>query len=104
MNETRSSFSELLDFSAPLGVIRNEHVLRRILSEKLYPGPRDVFAIDILEPNRLVIGELLDQLKSVRGHILVRVEPGGDTYRVIILDDTSESLKITGIFGPYESR
>ena len=79
-------------------------VLRRILSEKLYPGPRDVFAINVLEPNRLVIGDLLDQLKSKEGHILVRVEPGGDTYRVIILDDTSESLKITGIFGPYESR
>jgi len=79
-------------------------VLRRILSEKLYPGPRDVFAINVLEPNRLVIGELLDQLKSNQGHILVRVEPRGGTYRVIILDDTSESFEITGIFGPYESR
>ena len=79
-------------------------VLRRILSEKLYPGPRDVFALNILEPNRLVIGELLDQLKSSQGHILVRVDPGGGTYRVIILDDTSESFGITGVFGPYESR
>jgi hypothetical protein len=79
-------------------------VLRRILSEKLYPGPRDVFALNILEPNRLVIGDLLDRLKSNQGHILVRVEAGGDTYRIIILDDTSESFKITGIFGPYETR
>ena len=81
-----------------------QDVLRRILSEKLYPGPKDVFATNILESNRLVIGELIDQITCDRGHILVRVEPNGDFYWIIILDDTSESFEITGVFGPYESR
>ena len=79
-------------------------VLKRILSEKLYPGPRDVFATSMLEPNRLVIGDMLNRLASNRGHILVRVEPGGEWYRVIVLDDSAETFAVTGVFGPYESR
>ena len=45
----------------------------------------------MLDANRLVIGPLLDRLKSAQGHIVVRVEPGGDTFRVIVLDDSAES-------------
>ena len=73
-------------------------------SERLYPGPRDVFATNMLEANRLVIGPLLDRLKSAQGHIVVRVDPGGDTFRVIILDDSAETYRVKAIHGPYQSR
>jgi len=79
-------------------------VLERMYSERLYPGPRDVFATNMLEANRLVIGPLLDRLKSSQGHIVVRVDPGGDTFRVIILDDSAESYRVVAIHGPYHSR
>ena len=79
-------------------------VLDRMYSERLYPGPRDVFATNMLEANRLVIGPLLDRLKSAQGHIVVRVDPGGDTFRVIILDDSAESYRVKAIYGPYQSR
>jgi beta-lactamase superfamily II metal-dependent hydrolase len=79
-------------------------VLDRMFSERLYPGPRDVFATNMLEANRLVIGPLLDRLKSGQGHIVVRVDPGGDTYRVIILEDSDESYRVKSIHGPYRSR
>ena len=51
-------------------------VLERMYSERLYPGPRDVFATNMLEANHLVIGPLLDRLKSAQGHIVVRVDAG----------------------------
>ncbi|WP_229312264.1 ComEC/Rec2 family competence protein [Larkinella punicea] len=79
-------------------------VLARIYSQQVYPGDRDVFATNILEANKLVIGEMLNRLKSDSGHVLVRVDPGGDTYRVIILEDTDESFRVKAIHGPYQSR
>ena len=76
-------------------------VLIRIMS-KLVAGPRDLFATNMLEANRLVIGPLIDQAyKSQQGHILVRVLPGGSSYHVIILDDADAVCKVKAVFGPY---
>jgi beta-lactamase superfamily II metal-dependent hydrolase len=79
-------------------------VLDRLCSERLYPGPRDIFATNMLDANRLVIGPLLDRLKSAQGHVVVRVDPGGDAFRVIILDDSAETYRVKAIHGPYTSR
>ena len=77
---------------------------RRITSERIYPGPRDIFATGVLPATRTVLGNLLSQFKSTQGHIVVRVEPGGNSYRVFVLDDSTESFTIKGVFGPYESQ
>jgi hypothetical protein len=58
----------------------------------------------MLESNHLVIGELLDRLKSSQGHIVVRADPGGGAFRVRILDDAAETFGVKAVFGPYESR
>ena len=78
-------------------------VLDRMYSTRLYPGPRDVVATNMLEANKIVIGPLLDRLASSQGHIVIRVAPGGATYRVIILDDSAESFTVTKVFGPFTS-
>jgi len=79
-------------------------VLSRMYSRRLYPGPRDVFATNMAQANRDVIGPLLDRLKSAQGHILLRVAPNGESFHVIILDDSAETFRVTAIFGPYLSR
>jgi beta-lactamase superfamily II metal-dependent hydrolase len=79
-------------------------VLDRVYSERLYAGPRDVFATNMLEANRIVIGPLLDRLQSSQGHILVRVADGGRAYRVLVLDDASESYDVKAVHGPYPAR
>lgn len=78
-------------------------VLERIMSEGTYPGPRDVFATNIMEENRIVIGSRVNQMKSQQGHIVIRVNPGGDTYMIYILDDSEENFKIKSLHGPYKS-
>jgi beta-lactamase superfamily II metal-dependent hydrolase len=78
-------------------------VLDRLYSTRLYPGPRDVFATNMLEPNRLVIGPLLDRLASSQGHIVIRVAPGGASYQVIILDDAAETYRVKAVFGPWKA-
>lgn len=80
-------------------------VLRRVTSDYLYAGPRDLFATNMLEANKLVIGSSLDKFyKSMDGHIVVRVMPGAKTYYVIILNDENEINEVKSVFGPYETK
>lgn len=80
-------------------------VLARMTNPNIYPGPRDLFATNMLDANRYVIGPLIDRsYKSQQGHILVRVLPGGNTYYVIILDDADPVLTVKSVFGPYSSK
>lgn len=80
-------------------------VLRRVTSEYLYEGPRDLFATNMLEPNKLVIGPALERsYKSMDGHIVVRVVPGAKAYYVIILNDENEINDVKAAFGPYDTK
>ncbi|WP_081169381.1 hypothetical protein [Niastella populi] len=80
-------------------------VLIRMTNTHIYPGPRDLFATNMLDANRYVIGPLIDRAyKSQQGHILVRVLPGGAVYYVIILDDSTSAMPVKAVFGPYESK
>jgi len=77
-------------------------VWNRLQSRRLYPGPRDVFATDAHEAALTVIGGL-GRMTSHRGHIVIRVAPGGGSFRVLIVDDDSESHRVTKAFGLYPS-
>ena len=79
-------------------------VLDRMLSTRLYPGPRDVFSTNMIEANRIVIGPMLDRLAASQGHVVVRVAPGGAAYRVIVLDDSAETYAVKSVHGPYDAR
>ena len=76
-------------------------VLKRILSQRLYPGPRDVFVTALREPTQATIGSRANQVKAKLGHIVIRVAPGGDTYMVYVLDNTSENYSVLAKYGPY---
>jgi len=78
-------------------------VLKRAMAPRAYPGPRDVFATVLREPTRLALGQRADQLAGV-GHIVVRVAKGGAGYRVVVVDESTESLTVKSIKGPYESQ
>jgi hypothetical protein len=64
-----------------------------------------LFATNILEPNKQVIGPLLENsYKSMDGHIVVRVLPEGKEYSIYILNDENEVNEIKAVFGPYQSK
>jgi beta-lactamase superfamily II metal-dependent hydrolase len=79
-------------------------VLRRLLSPRSYPGPRDLFITTLLPAPQAIFSYLGQPFKSTEGHIVVRVLPGGAAYSVFILDDSAESFRVTSIQGPYDSR
>lgn len=86
------------DAAHPTGRVWN-----RLQSQRVYPGPRDIFATDVHDAALTVVGGL-SQLASKHGHIVIRVTAGGDAFQVLIVDDSNESHHITKIFGPYPSK
>ncbi|MES1249799.1 MAG: hypothetical protein ABUL46_03900, partial [Chitinophaga rupis] len=80
-------------------------VLIRVTSPLLYGGKRDLFATNFMEASQLVIGPLVEQsYRSLQGHIVVRVLPGGKNYYVIILDDSVANGVVKAVYGPYTAK
>jgi beta-lactamase superfamily II metal-dependent hydrolase len=76
-------------------------VLKRMLSRRIYPEPRDIFVTLFREATQAATGPRAGDVASDHGHIVVRVEPGGTRYWVLVLDDRVESYRITSVHGPY---
>lgn len=75
--------------------------LARMLNPRLYPGLRDVFATGLSPANELAHKWLTDRLAAREGHVIVRVAPGGGSYRVVITDNRDEADKVLSIQGPW---
>ncbi|HMR20277.1 MAG TPA: hypothetical protein PKA53_13320, partial [Sphingobacterium sp.] len=63
-----------------------------------------IFSTNLTEANKPRLGDNLSKFKSMQGHIVVRINPGGDEYYVYVLDDSNEEYKVTDVFGPYKSK
>lgn len=78
--------------------------LLRMTSRKIWPDDRSIFSTNMLESNRIVIGELLDNsYESFKGHIVLRVRPGGKSYAVYTLNHETEDPYVTGVW-EYETK
>lgn len=77
--------------------------LERMLSERLYPGPRDVFATNVMAANELMNRRLLRKLQSTNGHVVIRVAPGGGTFTALVTDNSDENDAIIVRRGPYKA-
>jgi beta-lactamase superfamily II metal-dependent hydrolase len=74
-------------------------VVKRLLNPRIYPGPRDLFATYLRDPTALVIGPRAERLASRKGHVVVRVPPGGESFEVVVLEE--EGLTVRSVHGPY---
>jgi len=78
-------------------------VLKRIMNSRFAPNPRHVFVTDLREAARIVIGQRATQLAGPPGHIVVRVDRGGGSYRVYVLDYRDEKDTVLAEKGPFAS-
>ena len=74
-----------------------------MFSQRLYDGPRDVFATGLTPENALVNGRLTDRMANKSGHVVVRVAPGGDRFWVAVTDNIDENDRVRKVFGPFAS-
>ncbi len=80
-----------------------QNTYERMTSKRIWPGDRDIF-ITNLSPSTRATTYDSKHAKSAQGHVVVRVAPGGASYRVFVLEDGDESLRVKAEFGPYPSR
>jgi hypothetical protein len=72
-----------------------------MLSQSLYPGTRDAFATRVMAANRIVNNQFISQLKSLDGHVVVRVPRGGGAFQIVIRDNGDDAGRVKAVFGPY---
>jgi beta-lactamase superfamily II metal-dependent hydrolase len=78
------------------------NTLAAVYNKGLYPGDRDVFST-ALKPELKITNKRTSDFKSSNGHVVVRVEEGGERFKVAIVSNADESGKVVGNFGPYSS-
>lgn len=82
----------------------NIETLERMQSQKIYPGERDIFATNTPEISKTYVGGYMKSLKGERGHIVIKIHPGGNSFHVYMLEDGTENYTIKSISGPYLCR
>lgn len=79
-----------------------EEIVHRLISNYIYKGEKNIFATNIQEATKATIGFWLTQnFKSMFGHVIVRVLPGGNSYYVLIAETINGKIQITNTFGAY---
>ena len=82
-----------------------QEVMHRLLSDHIYKGEKNVFATNIQEATKKTLGFWFTRgYKSMFGHVIVRVLPGGASYHVLIAETINGKVQITKTFGPYQCR
>jgi beta-lactamase superfamily II metal-dependent hydrolase len=76
------------------------NTLAAMYSKAIYPGDRDVFATAV-KPELKITNKRVADFKSSNGHIVVRVEEGGERFRIVVVSNADESGRVVGQFGPY---
>ncbi|MYM96059.1 ComEC/Rec2 family competence protein [Duganella vulcania] len=77
--------------------------LERMFSQRLYPGPREVYATAVMQANLLANGRLTSRMRSHNGHVVVRVHPGGERFHVAVTDNGDEQDRVRLLSGPFSA-
>lgn len=79
--------------------------VKLMLSPDLYPGRRQLFVTNLLEPIKATLGARLSaELASYQGDVLIRVHPGGKQYYIYVLSGHSATPHIKKAHGPFLAR
>lgn len=66
--------------------------VHRLASRALLPGEREVLATQSFPETAAAIGPTLGKLfNPINGHVVLRVDPGGGAYELLVLDDRDET-------------
>ena len=77
--------------------------MKDVLSVGMPEGQtRDVFLTNLHDSTYVDHQETLAKVKDYRGHVVIRVLPGGDRFYVYMLDDNDLKFNVKAVYGPYE--
>lgn len=79
-----------------------QEVMHRLISDHIYKGEKNIFATNIQEVTKHTLGFWFTRgYKSMFGHVIVRVFPGGEKFYVLIAETIKGRVTIKRSFGPY---
>ncbi|MEL1263342.1 hypothetical protein [Pseudoxanthomonas putridarboris] len=76
---------------------------KHMTSKDVWPGERDIFVTNVAPATAATTYGIEETAKSTQGHVVIRVAAGGASYRVFVLDDDDEEMRVKAVFGPYAS-
>ena len=83
----------------------SNHPGEEVLHRMIYRGISNVFATNIQDATQTALGFwLINNYKSLKGHVIVRVLPGGNEFYVLIAATNKGKVEVNKVFGPYSSR
>lgn len=71
--------------------------LERLFEPRLYPGSRSIYATDLSSAADLVAGRLTSRLSSRQGHVILRVEADGGSFRTVVTSAETEEDIVTKV-------
>lgn len=81
-----------------------QEVMHRLVSEHIYKGEKNIFATNIQDATKQTLGFWFTRgYKSMSGHVIIRVLPGGEKYYVMVAETNHDQIKIKRVFGPFLS-
>ena len=81
-----------------------QEVMHRLISDHLYKGEKNIFATNIQEVTKTTLGGWFTRgYKSMFGHVIVRVLPGGEHFYVLVGETINGMIKIRRSYGPFTS-
>ena len=83
----------------------NLTTLQSMYSKGLYKEDRDIIPTNIPEITAAYLGETnLNKLTGDGGHVVIKIQPGGNQYHIYLLSADDESMIVKNIFGPYKCK
>ncbi|WP_051350121.1 ComEC/Rec2 family competence protein [Dyadobacter alkalitolerans] len=81
-----------------------QEVMHRLLSNHIYEGEKNIFATNIQEVTKATLGFWFTRgYKSMFGHVIVRVLPGGNQFYILIAETANLEVTVKRVFGPFAS-
>jgi hypothetical protein len=104
--------SELLDVLKPdfviAGTWKDIHP-NHATAKRFFKASPDIkfYATNITDGAKTILSENgvdWTRFAGTQGHVVVKVAPGGDEYRILVLDDSNQEYRITQMSQMYRSR
>jgi len=83
----------------------NLSVMQSMANKGLNPDLEHIIPTAVPNLSKAYLGE--DQVKKLTGdggHVVIKVEPGGEKYRVYLVNETDETFTVKSVYGPFVCR
>lgn len=80
----------------------NLSVMQSMSNKGINPNLEHIIPTNIPELSKAYLGEdQIDKLTGDGGHVVIKVEPGGNKYRIYLVNEMDESLNVKSVYGTF---